>query len=216
MIETVEGLVDEVAAGMKLLLADDHGVYRDSMALWLQQLSDDIHIVSVNDFSSTQKALEETTFDLAILDLYMPQMQSAVSVAQLCSAYPQLKMVIVTAEEDVQIIERCINAGAQGYVPKSASGKEILTALQQVLAGESYLPERMRNAKPSPLALTDNQLQILALICEGKSNKEIAASLFLAEGTIKQYVTKLLKLLEVDNRVQASAKAAKILGMSSR
>ncbi len=200
---------------MKLLLADDHGLFRDSMALWLRQLADKIDIVLADDLESTQKALQNTFFDLVVLDLYMPQMRGAMSITKLCTQYPGTKIVIVSADESTQIIEQCIAAGAKGYVPKSSAGDEILKALGDVLNGKLYLPKQTspnvpRSENIQPL-LTDNQLKILALIGEGKSNKEIAASLFLSEGTIKQYVTKLLRLLEVDNRVQASAKATEIL-----
>jgi DNA-binding NarL/FixJ family response regulator len=203
---------------MKLLLADDHGLFRDSMALWLRQLGDNIDIVAVDDLGSAQRALQKSDFDLIVLDLYMPQMQGALSIELLCRQYPKSALVIVSGEENQQIIDQCIAAGASGYVPKAASGEDILNALRQVLNGQPYYPQSkipLENTSSS-LIFNDKQRRILALIVEGKSNREIADTLFLSEGTIKQYVTKLLRLLGVDNRVQASAKAAEMLGIQRR
>lgn len=203
---------------MKLLLADDHGLFRDSMALWLRQLGDDVNIVTADDLISTENALQNSHFDLVVLDLYMPQMQGTLSIEKLCRQYPESKIVVVSGEENQQIINQCIASGASGYVPKSASGDLILQALKQVLNGQHYYPqsEISSDDESSLPSLNDKQRRILSLIVEGKSNREIADTLFLSEGTIKQYVTKLLRLLEVDNRVQASAKAAEILGIQRR
>ena len=200
---------------MKLLLADDHGLFRDSMGLWLQQLSDKVEIEFAIDFPSTKAALEQGNFDLIILDLYMPQMQGVSSIQELCQnlATP---VVIVSAEENPQVMQRCIDAGARGYVPKSSDGMSILSALKTVIAGGIYLPSCAGlNTEPlsAELKLNDQQIKILTLISIGKSNKEIAAELFLSEGTIKQYVTKLLRVLKVDNRVQASVKARELLAI---
>ncbi|EPJ47027.1 MAG: hypothetical protein OFPII_16000 [Osedax symbiont Rs1] len=200
---------------MKLLLADDHGLFRDSMGLWLQQLSDKVEIEFAIDLPSTKAALEQSNFDLIILDLYMPQMQGVSSIQELCQnlATP---VVIVSAEENPQVMHRCIDAGAKGYVPKSSDGMSILSALKAVIAGGIYLPScAALNTEPLSveLKLNDQQIKILSLISIGKSNKEIAAKLFLSEGTIKQYVTKLLRVLKVDNRVQASVKARELLAI---
>ena len=124
-------------------------------------------------------------------------------------------VVIVSAEEDVSVIGQCISAGAKGYVPKSASGTSILNAITKVLEGGVYVPSDLSPGMlTDQLALSDKQLKVLALIVQGKSNKEIAERLFLSEGTIKQYVTKLLRVLEVDNRVQASIKGAELLAIA--
>ncbi|MGB1238025.1 MAG: response regulator transcription factor [Pseudomonadales bacterium] len=204
---------------MDILLADDHGLFRDSLSIWLEQLPPQVCVTSVVDFSQAQTALQEKTFQLIILDLYMPGMQGAQSVKQLCQHY-STPLIIVSAEESSLVVQQCLQAGAKGYVPKSLPGKCILDAVNQVLSGRQYLPadmllEQGQTTDLSQLALSDKQLQILELLTKGKSNREIADTLFLSEGTVKQYVTKLLRLLEVDNRVQASIKGSALFGISS-
>ncbi|NQZ33438.1 MAG: response regulator transcription factor [Oceanospirillaceae bacterium] len=203
---------------MKLLLADDHGLFRDSIALWLQQLDKNVEILFASDLLSTQQAIAEQQFDLIILDLYMPDMQGAISVKKICEGLGSTPVIIVSAEEDPRVIQQCINAGVKGYVPKSAQGTTILKAIKQVVEGGVYLPNTLQGAvghgPNMQVQLNDKQLQILAFIVQGKSNKEIGEGMFLSEGTIKQYVTKLLRILDVDNRVQASHKGAEILGIN--
>lgn len=204
---------------MKLLLADDHGLFRDGMAAWLEQVDKAVEITLADDLISTQRALASTSFDLVFLDLYMPQMKGTTSISDLCEKYPGIKIIIVTAEENLEVIARYIAAGAKGYVSKAASGDEVIIALETVVNGGEYLPVEILDIEllhqnNSPV-LTKTQKNILVLIAEGKSNREIAAKLFLSEGTVKQYVTKLLRVLDVDNRFQASLKAAEIFNLRS-
>jgi len=148
-----------------------------------------------------------------MMDLGMPGMQGAVSVKQICSQMNTTPLLIVSADENAQTIRSCVDAGAAGYVTKSSSGDTILLAVKQVLSGTSYLPIDID--KTSTIDLSEKQKQILAYLAEGLSNKDIADKMCLSQGTIKQYVTKLLRLLEVDNRMQAGLKARDLLGIGN-
>lgn len=197
---------------MHLLLADDHGLFRDSMAVWLKQLDANMDVDFADSFNNVNKSIQQTCYDLVMLDLGMPGMQGAVSIKQICSQLNGTPLLVVSADENPQAIRSCVDAGASGYVMKSASGDAILLAVKQVLSGASYLPVSVQET--DTIALSDKQKQILAYLAEGLSNKDIAGKMFLSEGTIKQYITKLLRLLMVDNRMQAGLKARELLGIA--
>lgn len=205
---------------MKLLFADDHVMFRDSMAIWLNKISQSIEITASHDYESTIDKLSSSPFDLLILDLFMPGMHGVLSVKKICQDYPNCKVLVVSAEDNQAVIKQCISYGAQGYVPKSSSGKTILKAISEVISGKKFIPS-LQSDLTSPIIdssidLNEKQLKILALIAQGKSNKEIAQTIFLSEGTIKQYVSKLLRILQVDNRTQATNKASQLLGIEHR
>ena len=198
---------------MRLLLADDHGLFRDSMAVWLKQLDEKLSIDFADSLDSVEKNLQQNDYDLVMMDLGMPGMQGAVSIKQICSQLNDTPLLVVSADENPQAIRSCVDAGASGYVTKSSSGDTILLAARQVLSGARYLPINMD--KTDTFDLSEKQKQILAYLAEGLSNKDIAEKMCLSEGTIKQYVTKLLRLLDVDNRMQAGLKARELLGIGN-
>jgi len=198
---------------LHLLLADDHGLFRDSMAVWLKQLDDNLTIDFSDSLNSVKNKLAQTNYDLLMMDLGMPGMQGAVSIKQLCSELDATPLLVVSADENPQAIRSCIDAGASGYVTKSSPGDTILLAVKLVLSGGQYLPITTYDSES--IDLSDKQKQILAYLAEGLSNKEIAENMCLSEGTIKQYITKLLRLLNVDNRMQAGLKARDLLGIGN-
>ncbi|VAW60907.1 hypothetical protein MNBD_GAMMA10-2511 [hydrothermal vent metagenome] len=198
---------------MRLLLADDHGLFRDSMAVWLKQLDENLIVDFADSLDTVKKNLTQTSYDLLMMDLAMPGMQGAISIKQICSQFTNLPLLVVSADESPLAIRSCIDAGASGYVTKSSPGDTILLAVKQVLSGAQYLPLNLH--KLNTPDLSDKQKQILAYLTKGLSNKEIADRMCLSEGTIKQYVTKLLRLLGVDNRMQAGIKARELLGIGN-
>ena len=198
---------------MRLLLADDHGLFRDSMAVWLKQLDEKLTIDFADSLHSVEKNLPQNNYDLVMIDLGMPGMQGAVSIKQICSQLNDTPLLVVSADENPQTIRSCVDAGAAGYVTKSSPGDTILLAAKQVLSGARYLTVNID--KTNKIDLSEKQKQILAYLAEGLSNKDIADKMCLSQGTIKQYVTKLLRLLEVDNRMQAGLKARDMLGIGN-
>lgn len=197
---------------MDVLLADDHGLFRDSMAVWLEQLSDDMNIEFAENFNDVHKALSLNHYDLLLLDLGMDGMEGAISIRQFNHLAPKLPILVVSANEAPETVMSCIEAGAIGYITKSVSGENILQAINQVLKGEKYIPANL--VVSNAHKLSDKQRQILKCIIDGDSNKIIAEKLHLSEGTVKQYVSKLLMDLDVDNRGQAANKARKMLGIN--
>ncbi len=202
-----------VPSSLRLLLADDHGLFRDSMAVWLKQLDHAICIDFADSFNSVQNKISHNSYHIVLMDLGMPGMQGSISIKSIHQQLNTTPILIVSADENPAAIHHCIEAGAAGYVTKSSSGDIILQAVKHVLSGAQYIPEL--TTKINSLILSDKQKTILAHLADGLSNKAIAKNMFLSEGTIKQYVTKLLALLDVDNRVQAGIKAKKILGINN-
>jgi len=198
---------------VKILLADDHGLFRDSMAVWLKQLDNNVDIEFASDWTSLNDQLNET-LDLVMLDLGMPGMLGATSICELLKRFPMLPVLVVSANEDQRTIDACLTCGASGYITKASDGQEILKAVSTVLDGKIYQPQ-IASQNEVPLAtetFTRKQFELLACLAKGDSNKAIAEKMHLSEGTIKQYVSQLLTILEVDNRTQAGNKARKILG----
>ncbi len=200
---------------MHLLLADDHGLFRDGMSVWLKQLDADISIDFANSYESVRDKISENSgYDLLMLDLGMPGMQGAFSVRKLHNQLNHTPLIVVSADENPLVIRSCIEAGASGYVTKSSEGNTILQAVKQVLSGAEYIPLCARVLEnDEQYDFNDKQMQLLALLAEGLANKDIAEKMHLSEGTIKQYVTKILRTLNVDNRMQAGLKARDLLGI---
>jgi len=198
---------------MSILLADDHGLFRESVASWLDAQGLGIRIVAVASHGEVQQQLEGGLRPrLILLDLNMPGMDGAASLRVLHESWPEIPILVVSANEDPAAIRACIEAGAAGFVPKSGEGRRMLEAIRDVLDGKSVIPAGVMSlATPS---FTEKQQNILRCLAEGCTNREIASRVHLTEGTVKQYVSEILGRLGVDNRVQASIRARQILGLN--
>jgi len=197
---------------VKILLADDHGLFRDSMATWLQQYPESMEIQFASDWASLTTQLDPK-LALIMLDLGMPGMTGPNSIGELLKLLPTVPILVVSANDEPLTINACFESGASGYITKASNGCEILKAVSIVLNGGTYQPlTASQNDHPlSTPVLSNKQFELLACLAEGISNKEIAKQLNLSEGTVKQYVSQLLTILDVDNRTQAGNKARKIL-----
>lgn len=186
------------------------------MAVWLQQLDDDLQIDFAADAKDVKTAIGEQNYDLLILDLGMPGMQGAYSVRGFCQQLADTPLIVVSADESPLVIRSCIEAGAAGYVTKSSEGESILQAVRQVMSGAEYVPLSARlDQNDDHYDFNEKQMQMLGLLAEGCSNKDIGEKMHLTEGTVKQYVTRLLRILDVDNRMQAGLKARELLGIGT-
>lgn len=201
---------------MNILLADDHGLFRDSMSIWLQQYPDEMTISLASDWPSLQAQLSPK-LNLIMLDLAMPSMSGASSIMKLRKQLPHVPVLVVSANEDPITIQACLDAGAAGYITKASEGAEILNAVATVLKDEIYRCSisSQADSASAQTAFSSKQFELLAHLANGESNKVIASDMGLSEGTIKQYVSKILTLLEVDNRTQAGYKAREILGVNT-
>jgi DNA-binding NarL/FixJ family response regulator len=208
---------------MKLLVVDDHPLFREGLRSVLDALGSDVKVTEARDFSEALTALQPgADFDLILLDLRIPGMDDISGIEQLRDRAPDVPVVVVSALEDRRVVAEAFQHGAIGYIPKTSNSEVMINALKLVLAGGKYLPPIMAGAYDTGLGtgsgdgakgsdmprLTRRQRDVLALIGHGKSNKEIADTLGLAEGTVKIHVTAILKALKASNRTQAAIAAA--------
>ena len=211
---------------MKILIADDHELFRDGLKHVLDQLGDDLVIVEASDFPQAIEAVErEPDIDIALVDLSMPGMAWDEGVRRIRDLLQeQSPVIILSASDERRHVLQAVNLGAAGFIPKTSSSRIMLSALKLVLSGGVYLPPALLDmglSDNSPLTneqavgfLTPRQREVLILMGQGKSNKEIARVLDLAEGTVKLHVTAILKALNVSNRTRAVV-AASELGLAT-
>ncbi len=202
---------------MKILLADDHALFREGLRYVLKQLADGVEILEASDFQEAVRlASKHPELDLALLDLHMPGSTGAKSVGHFHQHYPHIPVVVVSSEDEGATIEKVMNYGATGFVCKSANVQDMLGALRLVLAGGVYVPPQIlhhrspavesddkRDLTANVYGLTPRQMQVLRYLCEGMSNKEIASTIGLAEGTVKIHVAAVYQSLNVNSRLEA-------------
>lgn len=202
---------------MVILLADDHGLYRDSIKLWLETFGDmgeDLRIETAVSRDEITDFLEKDILpDLLVLDLCMPGMDGVESIREFHTTWPTMPILVVSANKDPMVIKGCIESGAAGFLSKSEEGKAIKEAIRQILSGNTYIPRKALNTgTPS---FSHKQTIILRLLGEGCSNREIAERTHLTEGTVKQYLRDIMLKLDVDNRAKVALRARQILGLST-
>lgn len=202
---------------MKLIVADDHPMVRAGLGQILAGLEPELSIVEATDFASARAALADNPdADLALLDLCMPGMNGADSVAALAAGAPTVPLVVVSANDTPRDIRAVLAAGASGFVPKHENASVLLGALRVVLEGGTYAPSSLASAPhgdlAAPPALTPRQRDVLAMVVDGHSNKQIGQRLGLSEQTVKGHLLAIFRTLKVRNRVQA-VQAAQALGV---
>lgn len=216
---------------MKILVVDDHVLIRQAMHGMLRKLRRDATILEApNSEIAMQVIAEHQDVSLILLDLSLPDRDGFSVLAELREQFPTIAVVVVSAVHDPGNVRKALDLGALGYIPKSAQGDVILGALRLVISGGIYVPPEILT-RHSPAAekyhfgegsnacdymgLTDRQLEVLGLMMQGKSNKTICRILELAEPTVKNHVTAILKTLNVTNRTEAVV-AANNLGWKLR
>jgi DNA-binding NarL/FixJ family response regulator len=209
---------------MKILVVDDHVLIRDALRSVLKDVKQDAIILEASDSRQAMALVNEhADLGLILLDLNLPDRDGFSVLADLREAYPAISVVVLSGQQDRNSVVKALDLGALGYIPKSGQREVMLSALQLVFAGGIYIPPEilMRAeppaphtgaqppeggpplAQPSDLGLTERQLDVLALMMQGKSNKAICRVLDLAEPTVKNHVTAILKALQVTNRTEA-------------
>ena len=206
-----------------MYLLDDHEVVRRGLRDLLEQ-EDDIEVVgesgSAVDAAHRIPALKP---DVAVLDGRLPDGSGIDVCRDIRSVDPSIRALILTSYEDDEALFAAIMAGAAGYVLKQVRGNDLVDGIRRVAAGQSLLDpavtarvlERIRKGPEQPdelRALTDQERRILLLVAEGLTNREIANRMFLAEKTVKNYVSSLLTKLGLERRTQAAVLAAKLFG----
>ena len=215
---------------MKILLVDDHALLREALRGALTELESEAAIFEASDGRETMQFVEQhPDVDLILLDLNLPDRDGFSVLSDLRKCDPSISVVVISAHQDRDTIVRALDLGAVGFIPKSATRKVILSALQLVFSGGIYIPPQALSrlepptavtqppapggarisepgqpaVSPADLGLTERQVDVLALMMQGKSNKAICRVLNLAEPTVKNHVRAILKALKVTNRTEA-------------
>jgi DNA-binding NarL/FixJ family response regulator len=198
---------------VKVLVADDHAIFRQGLRVVLGDLDPAVEILEAADFVEAL-AIARDAQDLSLLlaDLRMPQMDGFEGLKALRRILPRAPIMVLSASEEAADLFGSLESGASGYLPKSAPALVILEALRLVLAGGVYVPrEFVSGGRPLPQTparsgragvLTPRQHEVLALIADGHSNKEIAYRIGTSEGTVKAHITAIMRMLGIRNRVQ--------------
>jgi DNA-binding NarL/FixJ family response regulator len=205
---------------MRVIIVDDHALIRTGMTNILHQHFDAASIAEAATGAEALELLEQSPADLVIVDLFIPGEDSFGFIRQLCDQYPALLVVVVSASENPSHIRKAIDTGASGFIPKSFCSTRFLNALDMVLDGGIFMPDSLLQANPAALAangettpgttrqqllacLTPRQHEILQMVGQGHSNKQIARQCQLSENTVKVHVSAILRALGLNNRTQA-------------
>jgi two-component system, NarL family, nitrate/nitrite response regulator NarL len=190
---------------MKILVCDDHALFREGLELVLGQLDPAAELESVGDAETAlARVARGDKPDLVLLDLQLPGMDGFTALAALRRDHPEVPVVVLSASENPAHARSALARGASGFIPKSSRGTVLLSALRLVLSGGIYVPKLMDGAAAKAAALTERQLEVLRLLARGLTNREIADVLKISEGTVKTHVKHVYEALDVSNRTEAA------------
>jgi DNA-binding NarL/FixJ family response regulator len=198
---------------LKVLIVDDDALIRDSLKIILS-LEEDFEVVGTA--CNGQEAFEMCQSgvpDIVLMDIRMPLMDGVLGTKLIKSHFKNIKIVILTTFKDDEFIKEAMKNGAEGYILKNQSSDSIVESLRTVGKGNTVFQREIADSltlmlrdekkkKPESFGITDREFEILKLIGDGLSNKEISKLLFLSDGTIRNYVTALLEKLELRDRTQ--------------
>jgi DNA-binding NarL/FixJ family response regulator len=213
---------------MRVLVCDDHPVIVDAVTVCMHRIDPECRVDHVGTLRQASEQIARTgRYDLVILDLGLPDAQGTEAVIRLRAAHPDANVVVFSASEDRRSVLGVIDAGASGFIPKSADRAMLLRGLERVLGGMTYVPEAVSGkslgdggayaalpvgdaVRDAVAALTPRQSQVLRLLLRGLPNKAICRELGLSENTIKVHISQVLRALRVRNRTEAVVAASRI------
>lgn len=211
---------------MKILVADDHPLYREAVRVQIERLFDPVSVFEVPSLEDASRlaAGPDAPFDLFLLDFHMPGMSLA-ALSRLAQSHPDIPIAVISGTADAGDIRATIQAGARGFIPKTASGEHLAHAIELLLAGGTSVPADLMlalndPAKPAPdggaagrpdwlTVLTARELDVLKAVTRGLSNKEIGRELVLAEVTIKLHLRSIFRKLGARSRSDAAVIATR-------
>jgi DNA-binding NarL/FixJ family response regulator len=205
-----------------VIVADDHPLFRTAIKEALKASQGETTFLEASSFETLQELVEKNQdVDLVLLDLHMPGVSGFSGLVYLCKRYPSVPVVIISANEDPMVIQRALDHGAAGFIPKSSNLKTITSAINDILMGEVWAPVSKQSNLPgnnvSELALaermaqlTPQQFKVLMMVSQGLLNKQIAYDMGISEATVKAHVTAIMHKLGVSNRTQAVLAASKL------
>ena len=207
---------------LRLLVVDDHEVVREGLVALLSRREEFQVVAEAGTVAESIAAARRFEPDLVVMDVRLPDGSGIEACREIRAEFPAIRIVMLTSYPDEEAVLSAILAGASGYLLKQIRGRDLVTALEAVGRGDSLLDpavtervlERVRriangDERDELSDLTAQERKILRLVAEGKTNKEIAADVFLSDKTVKNYVSSILSKLNLQRRAQAAAFVAK-------
>ena len=205
---------------IRVLLADDHAVVRAGIRQFLDQAEDIEVIAEADDGETAKKYIEQQPPDVAVLDIQMPGASGIEVTRWVRAKHPQVGVLILTAYDDDPYVVAVLQAGANGYVLKTASPREIIRAVRDVHAGRSALDavivQKMmaqvatERKTPPVESLTERELEVLALVAKGYTNKAIGVQLGISDRTVQGHLAHIFNKLQAGSRTEAVMRAVSL------
>jgi two-component system NarL family response regulator len=189
---------------IRLFLADDHPPLRAGLAAILNS-QPDLNVVAEAGSGREVMASKESA-DVYILDLRMPDGDGIQTIQALVARDPAAKVLVLTTYDNEEDIFQALEAGARGYLLKDTTKDELIAAVRQVYQGERHLPQNIASRLADRLIrprLTPREMDVLRLVCRGRTNKEMASAMFISEETVKSHMKSLFQKLDVHDRAEA-------------
>ena len=200
---------------IRVFIAEDHAIVRKGISALLA-LEPDIEVVGeAGNGREAVSGIESTRPDVILMDLVMPEMDGIEAIQQVVARQPQARILVLTSFATDDKVFPAIKAGALGYLLKDSEPRDVVDAIRQVYRGESSLHPRIArklmqelsrppDRPPTPDPLTEREMEVLGLVAQGKSNREIADELTVTEGTVRVHVSSILSKLHLASRTQAT------------
>jgi two-component system nitrate/nitrite response regulator NarL len=208
---------------IRVIITDDHPLFREGVAHSLASEPDMEVVAQTGSGEEAFQLVNDLFPDVLLLDITMPGQDGIATAGKISAAFPVIRIMMLTVSEDQDDLLNALKAGARGYILKGVSARELASAVRTVANGDVYISPSLaggilfemthqqdKHALSDPLQkLTDRERQILTLVADGLTNREIGEQLHLAEKTIKHYMTNVLQKLQVRSRLEAALLAQK-------
>jgi DNA-binding NarL/FixJ family response regulator len=209
---------------MNILLIDDHALFREGLCLLLNKIENNIVVYESETLNNARVIIKKTPIDLILLDLGLTESRGIETLQLFRASIDTIPIIVLSGEQDSTTIRLAIDAGAIGFIPKTHTLEQMITALRFMLSGGIYLPSsvlhldrlglasqaRSGNAPTDPFShLSSRQLEISQMMLQGYTNKAIAQRLDISEGTVKAHISAIFQIIGAKNRVEAVLVAAK-------
>ncbi len=207
---------------MKILILDDHTLFREGLKLLLLGLHEQLDIQDVDNLLAAQSLVAQNHFDLALIDLNLGEVNGLETLLQVRDQLKGTPIVVLSAERNSDVIHRAIEEGAMGFISKTATHHELLAAIKLILAGGVYLPKEVAAVRSTAArvdgssseseilsALSGRQREVLKYLLQGKPNKTISVQLNISENTVKAHLSAIFRALGARNRTEAVYFAAR-------